>query len=190
MFRLLSHILWTEALLNSSQFLGMWQIWQQAKTCQQGRHISETESGATCEPDMFTLEETRDTIPCTDTSGGGSMQTLYLMKVAIPHWKYHKQKCYQKNKLILSRLKNVRTAVSQDNSQYSSDCSPRTLPGRCLRRGWCPTCWGRSLYRTLQVLLSWKSAWRSLRYPSTGRSSSEQDEFLGPGDKLSEKYFI
>lgn len=69
----------------------------------------------------------------------------------------------------------------------SSDCSPRTLPGQCLHRGWYPTCWGCSLYKMLQVPLSWKSALHNLRYRSTARSFSEQDEFSGPKDRFSKE---
>lgn len=63
------------------------------------------------------------------------------------------------------------------------NCLPRTQPSQCQHTGWCPACLGRSPCRTPQGLLSWESAWHSLRYRSTGQFSSEQGEFLRPRGK-------
>lgn len=62
------HVQAALTLLNSSDSLGMWQIWQQATTCQQGPHISETDYTAKREPDMFTLEKIHNTVQYRYTS--------------------------------------------------------------------------------------------------------------------------
>lgn len=62
-----SHTLELETLLNSSESLRMWQIWQQAMTRQQGPHISETESTAKHKPDVSRLGKIHNTIQCRHT---------------------------------------------------------------------------------------------------------------------------
>lgn len=62
------HVQAALTLLNSSDSLGMWQIWQQATTCQQGPNISETDYTAKREPDMFTLEKIHTTVQYRYTS--------------------------------------------------------------------------------------------------------------------------